>query len=171
MYSSWLTRLLHDRTANRIAAAISQLPHANATIVPFQLRERSVPTSDRDRVPEAGSRVGGTAEETGRQPDSAALGTIPIGELQWRQRARIEGTVRSVTVPTSGTTGNLEATVFDESGGLTLVFTRRAVPGVENGARLVVEGVVGKADGHLAMVNPTVDRVANPPEKDGAKSR
>ncbi|MHB8594003.1 MAG: APC family permease, partial [Acidimicrobiales bacterium] len=30
-------RLLHDRSADRIAAAVAALPHVNATIVPFQL--------------------------------------------------------------------------------------------------------------------------------------
>src|SRR5580704_12036018 len=30
-------RLLHDRSADRIAAGVGQLPHVNATIVPFQL--------------------------------------------------------------------------------------------------------------------------------------
>ena len=30
-------RLLHDRSADRIAAAVGHLPHVNATIVPFQL--------------------------------------------------------------------------------------------------------------------------------------
>ncbi len=36
-YSQAWSRLLHDRTADRIAAAVGQLAHANATIVPFQL--------------------------------------------------------------------------------------------------------------------------------------
>jgi hypothetical protein len=30
-------RLLHDRTANSIAAALAQLPHANVTFVPYHL--------------------------------------------------------------------------------------------------------------------------------------
>ena len=34
-------RLLHDRSADRIAAGVGQLPHVNATIVPFQLTRGS----------------------------------------------------------------------------------------------------------------------------------
>jgi hypothetical protein len=39
-YSSLLGRLLHDRTADRMAAAVSRIPHAAATIVPFDVRGR-----------------------------------------------------------------------------------------------------------------------------------
>jgi amino acid transporter len=36
-YARTWSRLLHDHTADRIAGQISRLPHANATIVPFQV--------------------------------------------------------------------------------------------------------------------------------------
>jgi len=39
-YSPLLGRLLHDHTADKIAAAVSQIPHAAATIVPFDVRRR-----------------------------------------------------------------------------------------------------------------------------------
>jgi amino acid transporter len=39
-YSLLLGRLLHDRTADKIAAVISRIPHAAATIVPFDVRSR-----------------------------------------------------------------------------------------------------------------------------------
>jgi amino acid transporter len=39
-YSPLLGRLLHDRTADRIAAVVSRIPHAAATIVPFDVRNR-----------------------------------------------------------------------------------------------------------------------------------
>ena len=35
-----VARLLHDRTADKIAGVISQIPHAAATIVPFDVRRR-----------------------------------------------------------------------------------------------------------------------------------
>jgi hypothetical protein len=40
VYSPLLGRLLHDRTADKIAGEISQIPHAAATIVPFNVRRR-----------------------------------------------------------------------------------------------------------------------------------
>jgi len=39
-YSQLLGRLLHDRTADKIAAVVSQIPRAAATIVPFDVRSR-----------------------------------------------------------------------------------------------------------------------------------
>jgi amino acid transporter len=39
-YSPLLGRLLHDRTADKIASVISRIPHSAATIVPFDVRSR-----------------------------------------------------------------------------------------------------------------------------------
>jgi amino acid transporter len=39
-YAPLLGRLLHDRTADRMASVVSQIPHAAATIVPFDVRTR-----------------------------------------------------------------------------------------------------------------------------------
>ncbi len=39
-YAPLVSRLLHDRTADKMAAAISRIPHAAATIVPFDVRSR-----------------------------------------------------------------------------------------------------------------------------------
>ena len=39
-YSQLLGRLLHDRTADKIAAVVSRVPHCAATIVPFDVRNR-----------------------------------------------------------------------------------------------------------------------------------
>jgi amino acid transporter len=39
-YNPLLGRLLHDRTADKVAAVVSRIPHAVATIVPFDVRSR-----------------------------------------------------------------------------------------------------------------------------------
>jgi amino acid transporter len=39
-YTPLLGRLLHDRTADKIASVVSQIPHAAATIVPFDVKSR-----------------------------------------------------------------------------------------------------------------------------------
>jgi amino acid transporter len=50
-YTPLLGRLLHDRTADKIASVVSQIPHAAATIVPFDVRTRveHLITKDRER--------------------------------------------------------------------------------------------------------------------------
>ncbi len=39
-YSALLGRLLHDRTADKIAAAVSRMPRSAATIVPYDVPSR-----------------------------------------------------------------------------------------------------------------------------------
>ena len=39
-YSPLLGRLLHDRTADKIAGVVSQVPNAAATIIPFDVQSR-----------------------------------------------------------------------------------------------------------------------------------
>ncbi len=47
-FTPLLGRLLHDHTADKIAAAVSQIPHAAATIVPFDVRGRLEQLSERN---------------------------------------------------------------------------------------------------------------------------
>ena len=79
---------------------------------------------------------------------------MPIGEVKWRQRARVTGRVTSVEVQPWQGTQVLTCTLADNTGSMTLVFTRRSVPGVETGSWLVAEGTVGEHEGQLAILNP-----------------
>jgi hypothetical protein len=78
-YSPLLGRLLHDRTADRIASAVSRIPHAAATIVPFDVRSRLEDIHDRQAAvpgrpaklePVRAAKAGGPAGES--QPAGAA---------------------------------------------------------------------------------------------------
>jgi len=192
--SAW-RRVLHDRTADRIAGFVSQLPNASATIVPFPLGKRrldlvasqfggdgdEVATRDRGSGPSQPSRAAAQAgvdtaaeRRAGLEsvfPPGVGAGTVPIGSVRWRQRARVAGRVRSVRVQPRAGVPSLECTIADQSGQLLLVFQgRRRVPGIEPGARLVVEGMVGERGRSTAMVNPlywitsTPDQPEAPPE-------
>jgi hypothetical protein len=81
---------------------------------------------------------------------------ISVRDVRWRNRATLEGRIRSVYVgPVSGSPA-LEAELYDETGGITLVFLgRRSIPGIEPGAKIRVEGMVGETEGYLAMTNPS----------------
>ena len=160
-------RLLHDRSADRIAAAVGHLPHVNATIVPFQLsggwrrRARDEATDPSSARPSRASVR--TAEDFG----PLVAGTTPIGEAQWRQRVRVAGRIRSLRVPTAGATANLECTLVDGTGAILLVFQgRRRIPGIQQGARLVAEGMVGAWEGRLAILNPDYELIAGPDTKE-----
>ena len=92
-----------------------------------------------------------------------ARGTVPIGDVQWRQRVRVAGRVRSVRVQPRAGTSNLECLLADDSGNLLLVFQgRRRIPGIQPGARLVVEGMVGDWARRQAILNPDYELIAGP---------
>jgi amino acid transporter len=167
---NFTSRLLHDRTADAIAGAVSKLPHVAAMIVPFDVaeaieelaaaengqadgRDHTVGTP-RPRPVRATKKMLLDAECPPQSGDAAT--PIPINSVRWRNRATLEGRVRSVYVgPVSGSPA-LEAELYDETGGITLVFLgRRSIPGIEPGARMRVEGMVGEMEGYLAMSNPS----------------
>ncbi len=172
-------RVLHDHTADHIAAFVDQLPNVNATIVPFQLgrrRKQLVPwkaggTQGSHALHDAqygtiassrGAREAGakTAAEhaAGFQSPSAsglAAGAVPIGNLRSRQPARVSGRIRTVRVQPRAGVSSLECTIADGTGQLMLVFQgRRRVAGIEPGAHVVVEGMVAARGRNLVMANP-----------------
>jgi RecG-like helicase len=84
--------------------------------------------------------------------------TTPMGHVRWRNRARIEGTIRSLRVQPWAEVASLECVVVDETGGILLVFLgRRKVAGVDLGRRVAAEGMVGESRGYLAMLNPDIE--------------
>jgi hypothetical protein len=80
-YAPLLGRLLHDRTADRIASVVSQIPHAAATIVPFDVRRRVETMAARERAKAAAAeREGRTAaEREGRAPAEPGGRAVPSG--------------------------------------------------------------------------------------------
>jgi hypothetical protein len=87
--------------------------------------------------------------------------TTPMGNVRWRNRSRIEGTIRSLRVQPWAEIASLECVVLDETGGILLVFLgRRKVAGIELGRRVAAEGMVGESRGYLAMLNPDIELVA-----------
>jgi len=90
-------------------------------------------------------------------------GAIPIAEVQWRQRAKVAGRVRSIEVQPWAGVPTLKATLVDDTGGLAVVFLgRREVAGVRPGTRMVAEGMVGDHGGRLAILNPDYSLVGPP---------
>jgi hypothetical protein len=153
LYSWGWGHLLHDRTADRLAAVVGRLPHANATIVPFQLTKMR-PTR-RNAKANLKATPKKRAREVERSEDLVPVeGVLPIGAIEWRHKARIAGRVTSVEVQPWRGAQVLSCTLVDRTGSVTLVFTRREVPGIETGAQIVAEGTVGEHEGRLALLNP-----------------
>ncbi len=178
-------RVLHDATADHIADAVGQLAHVNATVVPYQLtggwfsrrrewRRKTVdasaegPAARATRAARAADRASDREAAVRASFDRTAFGershgTTPIGEAQWRTRVRVAGRIKSVRVQPRAGTSNLECVLVDDSGKLLLVFQgRRRIPGIQPGARLVVEGMVGDWARRQAILNPDYELIAGP---------
>ena len=71
-FSAFLGRMLHDRTADKIAAAISRIPNAAATIIPFDVDSRVRVLEERHAARTGAS--GTTDVDATREPPAAAGG-------------------------------------------------------------------------------------------------
>jgi amino acid transporter len=168
-------RVLHDATADRIAAAVGQLVHVNATVVPYQLtgswlsrrhlakEARAGERSNRWRPSRSAKRTVTTTPFDHSAFPHPSQGVTPIGEVQWRRRVRVAGRVKSVRVQPRAGSANLECVLADDTGRLLLVFQgRRRIAGIQPGARLVAEGMVGDWAHRQAILNPEYELIASP---------
>ncbi|HWC38004.1 MAG TPA: amino acid permease, partial [Acidimicrobiales bacterium] len=172
-YRQAWSRLLHDRTADRIIEVVSQLPHVNATIVPFNVDARIDAKMATAIIegPRVARRRGLRRKPTDHDGEAmpTVAGTTAISDLEWRQPARVAGRVRSVRIQPWAGTPALECSLVDASGEvLTIVFLgRREVAGIRTGTKLVVDGVVGSHRGRLAMLNPMYELLGVPEAEEG----
>ena len=84
-------------------------------------------------------------------------GATPVREAKPRERAKLAGVVRRITVNPGEGFESLAAVLSDGTGDVEVVWMgRRSIPGLTLGTRVVVEGVLA-ADGRAnkrKMVNP-----------------
>ena len=147
-------RFLHDRTADKIAAVLGQVPHVERHHRPLRrgrpLRERvrsygrsvqrarragddgeSAPVDPEGRtgVDRMGRRDGPRRPAAVLAADATlaqrAGATTPIAGVAPRQRVRVAGRVKSVRVQPRAGAANLECVLSDGTGGLLLVFQGR----------------------------------------------
>jgi hypothetical protein len=90
-------------------------------------------------------------------------GAVPIAEAPLRQRVRLAGEVRKLTIRPGEPFDELEATLYDGSGEVRIVWLdRRSIPGLTLGVRLVVEGVIGATQGERRMIDPAYEFASVP---------
>ena len=167
-YGAFLGRMLHDRTADDIAAAVSTVPGVVATIVPYDATNPTRPLgrNGSGRGPGHGSGQGarplsqdGAGRDTIVAPPVEAMDRGPrvaIRNATHRQIAAVEGRIRSVEVSPIAGSAALHCELVDDTGGVMLVFYgRRSIAGIEPGVQLRAEGRIGDYKGHLAIANPS----------------
>lgn len=164
-YGAFLGRMLHDRTADDIAAAVSTMPGAVATIVPYDAtkpprllrRKKSGPSPAEEPadLPRSDEYVGNDKKVATPASVMDQRNHVAIQNAAHRQTAVVQGRIRSVEVsPISGSPA-LRCELVDDTGGVTLLFYgRRSIAGIEPGVRLRAEGRIGTYKGHLAIANP-----------------
>ena len=98
----------------------------------------------------------------------APAGAVPIAPIIPRQRAKVAGRVRSTQVQPWSGIPTLELTIIANAGDTLRVvfFGRRRIAGVQPGACVCVEGMVGSRSGRLSMLNPVYEILARAPTAD-----
>lgn len=83
------------------------------------------------------------------------VGDLCIADAPDRERVRLRGTLRTVTLRPRGGVPALEADLDDGSGTITVVWLgRRRIAGIVPGRSLRVEGRIGAHDGRRMIYNP-----------------
>jgi len=165
-YSRFLGRLLHDQTAEEIAAPISQLERVVATIVPFDVNRI---TSGKNQLVSRPVATAAVAKPEVAKPVQIAPkefapvthhtdDVTPIGSIEWRKRSKVHGRVTSISTAPRGSAPMLQVEIWDETGGITLNFLgRREIAGLEVGLEMRAEGMVGEEEGQLTILNPSYE--------------
>ena len=131
-YAPLLGRLLHDRTADKIARAVSRIPNAAATIVPYDVQSRirqAFPDMFEERltreVEKMQARVGRDDQqrvETYQHPEPPPA-VIAIDGLLAGHRATVEGRVNQVDDATRDGQTFRVVVIGDDSGELRVTFS------------------------------------------------
>ena len=86
-------------------------------------------------------------------PDS-----VRIRDAVTRDRSKLAGVVRRITVRPLEGHESLEALLYDGTGEVTVVWMgRRTIPGLGLGTRLVVDGMLAEQRGERRLVNPNFE--------------
>jgi amino acid transporter len=155
-YSPLLGRLLHDRTADKIAAAVSRIPRSAATIVPYDvpsrvavLQARQAAKAGRAAAPAAAvaasvepkaavADLAANAQELARESDVATAHTVPQRSGNGAKpgvatigtvtggKVTVEGKVRVMEIRPVERNSVLAVEINDSTGNLTAMFYGRS---------------------------------------------
>ncbi len=171
-YAPLLGRLLHDRTADRIASVISRLPRAAATIVPYDVQSRiraSFPDTAAERISDAFERL--LAKLSGEEQDALSehnqpappKNARPIGALIPGRPASVVGRVHDIDARTRRGRQLIIGEVVDDTGTLLVHFHGRH-DDIGPGQQLRLTGLVqlDHAGANVLMIDPGYEIVEEP---------
>jgi len=85
----------------------------------------------------------------------SSLRLLPLGELEARDRTKVCGEVKRMTIKPRSGIPSTEIVINDGTGDATVIFSgRRHVAGIEHGHCIIVEGVAYADANRLVFLNP-----------------
>jgi amino acid transporter len=158
-YRPLLGRLMHDRTADKIARVTSRIPQSAATIIPFDVtapagmlpRQLAAPAS-RHSPRDAGVRAH-------QRPAVAAGATAtPTSVLGRNGRAEVSGRIHTVKIKPLDQGCILACTIADANGEITALFYGRTrIPGLGPGSKVRFRGHISTGKAGAVMINPAYE--------------
>ena len=140
------------------------MPRVVATIVPFDVdritsgKSVVLHAAHEEKVVEAPKPVKKSPPVNFEPISHYAENVTPIGKIEWRKRAQVQGRVTSIKTAPRGSAPTLEVEIWDETGGVSLHFLgRREIAGLEVGSQLRAEGMVGEEEGSMVILNPSYE--------------
>jgi amino acid transporter len=173
-YAPVLGRLLHDRTADKISRAVSRMPDAAATIVPYdvqsRIREASPDTLEvriarkfeklETRIWQGENRT----VEAYEHPERLAT-VIPVGHVIPGRRATVQGRISQLEDVSNGPKVSRWIVVGDDSGEIRVTFPPGQGGDIQPGQVLRVTGKVKQSGvDRMSMVDPTYKVIEDPEE-------
>ncbi|HEX9518712.1 MAG TPA: amino acid permease [Streptosporangiaceae bacterium] len=150
-YPPLLGRLMHDRTADKIARVTSRVPRSAATIVHFDVTARlAVPYYREEGLRESGD---------GSRPRSRMVSADgAVHPLRRGERTEVAGRVHTVEIKPVGQSSILACTITAADGELTALFYGRTnIPGLGPGSNVRLRGSVSTGKTGTVMINPAYE--------------
>jgi amino acid transporter len=173
-YAPVLGRLLHDRTADKISRAVSRIPDAAATIVPYDVQSRireAFPDILEERIQRKFEKVEARILRGENQPADAyehperSAAVIPVGSVVPGRRATVEGRVSQVEDITKRGKTSRWILVGDDSGEIRVTFRPGQGDDIQPGQVVRITGKANQSGiGRVSMVDPTCKVIEVPEE-------
>jgi amino acid transporter len=172
-YAPFLGRLLHDRTADKVSRAVSLIPDAAATIVPYDVESRikeAYPEGFEQRISRELDKIEAWVSKSEDQeveayehPDRSAS-VITVGGLIPGQRATFEGRVNEVQDTNQRGRAARKVVVGDNSGEICVTFKHgRGGADIQPGQLLRITGKPRQSGTQpMMLVDPAYHVIEDP---------
>ncbi|WP_419538247.1 APC family permease [Mycobacterium colombiense] len=178
-YAPLLGRLLHDRTADKVSRAVSLIPDAAATIVPYDVQTRiqqAYPDNFEQRIARELDKVEAWISqdeqrdvEAYEHPDRGPA-PITVSGLIPGQRATFEGRVNEVEDVNEGRRTRRRVVVGDNSGEICVTFrSGRGGADIAPGQLLRITGKPKQTGNRpMSLVDPAYHVIEDPAKQEGS---